>query len=175
MITCRHRRRRTLILTRCSSVRHFEYFNQNRPPDKPSLARLLPDFPLPPRALCAHAPVLCLSPSFAALRRRCAGAPPPTLLQRRPLCGPELRRVGLGGSSGYGRRFFPAVANEKASARWGWGGGGEVCALCQLIPKNQECAIRFLRRVAHLSVCARFAPVGLWDSPPRLVPYFGNL
>lgn len=52
MITCRcrHRRRRTLILTRCSSVRHFEYFNQNRPPDKPSPAPGPPSRPSPRRA-----------------------------------------------------------------------------------------------------------------------------
>lgn len=58
MITCCCCRRGwTLILTRCSSVRHFEYFNQNRPVDKPSLAPA----PLPPPAL--HASSLLSAPS----------------------------------------------------------------------------------------------------------------
>lgn len=73
MITCRHRRRRTLILTRCSSVRHFEYFNQNRPPDKPSLACLLLGCPLPASIpFCAGADWVPLSLSLFAWRGRCA-------------------------------------------------------------------------------------------------------
>lgn len=62
MITCCCCRRGwTLILTRCSSVRHFEYFNQNRPVDKPSLAPA----PLPPPAL--HASSLLSAPSRSLL------------------------------------------------------------------------------------------------------------
>lgn len=86
MITCRcrHRRRRTLILTRCSSVRHFEYFNQNRPPDKPSPAPGPPSRPSPRRATPPPAPPLrsrqrtAPRPRSAPARAsRRARAPPP--------------------------------------------------------------------------------------------------
>lgn len=123
MITCRHRRRRrTLILTRCSSVRHFEYFNQNRAPDKPSLARSLPDYPSPLECSYAQAPLQCrpLPPSLPPKRIlrpvRMSGPPPllhgePSAMRVKLLSGTErngrgththAREIALGLGAGPG-------------------------------------------------------------------------
>lgn len=101
MITCCCCRRGwTLILTRCSSVRHFEYFNQNRPVDKPSLAPAplpLPPWPPPPSLPPCTLPFLPL-PRRApggARGRRCS---PPALSEElhppRALCARAPRLPG---------------------------------------------------------------------------------